>query len=43
MGGAGTGESADSLAAAVRGVKSAVGPEVPVLVQGIDSLQEVYI
>ena len=42
MGGAGTGESAANLAAAVHGVKSTVGPQVPVLVQGMDSLQEVF-
>lgn len=41
VGGAGTGESVEKLAAAVHGVKTAVGLQVPVLVQGMDSLQEV--
>jgi len=41
VGGVGTGESVENLAAAVHGVKNAVGSEVPVLVQGMDSLQEV--
>jgi len=41
VGGAGTGETAENLAAAVHGVKTAVGVKIPVLVQGMDSLQEV--
>ena len=41
IGGAGTGETLSDLKNAILGVRNAVGEEVPILVQGMDTLPEV--
>lgn len=41
IGGAGSGESLSELGEAVRGVRGSIGEGVPILVQGMDSLEEV--